>query len=185
MRFLESPWPILIVGLVLETLLAIALFQTRKGNLLWPIGAVALLVLAGVLIERNTITDTKRVRQTLEAVAAGLKANKADLVYACIVSGPDGGAARGKTDWALGIAEFHEFSIRNLDVTFNYRTSPPTAEADFVVVVRGKAHGSDYADVGEITRPVRLKIQLRKQSGRWLIYGEPKHDVQELGGQLK
>jgi hypothetical protein len=185
MLFLETPWPFLIVGLVLEMTLAIALFQTRNSKLLWAMGGVALLVLVGVLIERNTITDTKRVRQTLETVAAGLKANKAEAVYACIVPGPDGGAARGKTDWALGIAEFHEFSIRSLDVTFNYRTSPPTADANFVVVVRGKAKGSDYGDVGEITRPVKLEIKLRRSSGRWLIYGEPRHDVHELGGGLQ
>ncbi len=182
---LESPWPILIVGLVLETLLAIALFQTRRGKLLWAMGGVALLVLVGVLIEHNTITDTKRVRQTLEEVAAGLKANKAELVYACIVPGPDGGAARGKTDWALGIAEFHEFSIRNLDVTFNYQTSPPTAQAKFTVTVRGKARGGDYLGAGEITQFVRIEIELRKQSGRWLVCGNPKHDVRELGGQLQ
>ena len=32
MFFLESPWPILIVGLVAETLLAVALFRTGKGK---------------------------------------------------------------------------------------------------------------------------------------------------------
>jgi hypothetical protein len=185
MLFLESPWPILIVGLVLETLLAVALFQTRKGKLLWAMGGVAVLVLIGVLIERNTITDTKLVRQTLESVAAGLRANNREAVYACIVPGPDGGVARGRTDWALGFAEFHEFSIRNLDVTFNYHTSPPTADADFVVIVRGTGHGSNYVDLGEITRPVRLQISLRKTSGRWLIYGNPRHDVHELGGELR
>ena len=183
--FLESPWPILIVGLVLETLLAVVLFQTRNSKVLWAMGGAALLVLAGVLIERKTITDTKRVRQTLEAVAAALQANKEESAYACTVSGPDGDAARGKIHWALGIVDFHEFSIRNLEVTFNNQTSPPTAEANFVVIVRGKARGREYLDVGEITRPVKLEIRLRKSSGRWLVYGEPKHDVHELGGQLQ
>jgi hypothetical protein len=185
MLFLESPWPILIVGLVLETMLAIALFQTRNGKLLWVMGGVALLLLVGLFIERNTITDTKRVRQTLEVVAAGLKANKAEQVYACIVPGPDGNLARGKTDWALGIAVFNEVSVRNLDVTFNHQTSPPTATAEFTVVVNGKLRAGDFADVGETTRPVRIRVDLQKQSGRWLIYGEPKHDVQELGGKLQ
>jgi hypothetical protein len=185
MLFLESPWPILIVGLVLELLLVIALFQTRNGKLLWAIGGVAVLVLAGLLVERYTVTDTKRVRQTLESVAAALKANSEEAGYACTVPGPDGDAARGKIHWALGIAEFHEFSIRNLEVNFNYHTSPPTAVASFTVIVRGKGRGGEVADIGEITRPVALKIELRKSSGRWLIYGEPKHDVRELGGDLK
>ncbi len=184
MFFLESPWPILIVGLVLELPLVIALFQTRKGKLLWAIGGVALLVLAGLLVERYTVTDTKLVRKTLEAVATGLKANSKEKVYDCIVTGPDGDPARKRTDDAFSIAEFFEISIRNLDVTINYRASPPTAEAEFTVVVHGRLRAGEMRDLGDVTRPVRIKVELRKQSGRWLIYGDPKHDVQELGGKL-
>ena len=73
---LESPWPILIIGLVFETVLAIALFRMGRGIVLALMGGVALLVLLGVLIERFTVTDTKLIRQTLEAAAAGLQANK-------------------------------------------------------------------------------------------------------------
>lgn len=174
MLFLESPWPFLIVGLVAETLLAVALFRTGKGKLLWAMGGVAVLVLLGWLIEQNTVTDTKRIQQTLEEAAAGLVANNADRVKACIVPGPDGAPARSKTDWAFGVALFREVSIRNLEVKFNYRASPPTAETTFMVFVRGKARGSEYADLGEIAEPRRLDVQLRKQFGRWLIYGEPK-----------
>jgi hypothetical protein len=184
MLFLESPWPILIVGLVVELLLVIALFQTRKGKLLWAIGGVAVLVLAGLLVERYTITDSKLVRKTLDSVAAGLVANSKEKVYDCIVPGPDGGAARGKTDEAFRIAEFYSVSIRNFDVKINYNTSPPTAVAEFTVVVHGKLHLGEMADIGDVTRPVRIKVQLRKQSGRWLIYGDPKHDAREVGGEL-
>src|SRR5664279_5008786 len=74
---LESPWPILIVGLVFEAVLAIALFRTGRGVILGLMGGVALLVLLGVLVERWTVTDTKRIRQTLGAAAAGLQANSA------------------------------------------------------------------------------------------------------------
>ena len=76
----ESPWPLLIVGLVLEAVLAIVLFRTGRGAVLWAMGGVALLVLLGVLIEQWTVTDTKRIRQTLEAAAAGLQANDAQRV---------------------------------------------------------------------------------------------------------
>lgn len=94
MFFLESPWPILIVGLVAEALLAVALFRTGRGKLLWPIGGVALLVLLGLVAERYTVTDTKLVRQTLDAAAAGLVANDKDRVKACIVPDPDGDPTR-------------------------------------------------------------------------------------------
>lgn len=174
---LESPWPILIVGLVIETVLAIALFRTGRGLVLVLMGGVALLVLLGVLIERWTLTDTKRIRQTLETAAAGLQANNARQVETCIVPGPDGDAARAKVGWALSVAEFRELTIRNLEVKFNYQTSPPAAETTFTVWACGKDHGGTLPD--EITRPVAMKVKLRKESGRWLVFGEPWHDVRE------
>jgi hypothetical protein len=168
MLFLESPWPILVVGLVLETVLAIALFQTRKGKLLWAMGGVAVLILAGVLVERYTVTDTKRVRQTLEAAAAGLVANSRERVEACVVPGPDGNAVREQIRFVLGQGEFHEVSIRNLEVDFNYRTSPFTAEARFTAFVSGRTRGGEIDFAG--SRPYRVTVRLRRESGRWLVY---------------
>ena len=74
-------------------------------------------------------------------------------------------------------ARFLELAIRNLDVKFNYRTSPPTAETTFTVWVRGNDRSGMFP--GEISRPVAMEVQLRKESGRWLVFGEPKHDVHE------
>jgi hypothetical protein len=138
---------------------------------------VALLVLLGVLVERATTTDTKRVRQTLEQAAAGPVANNAAQVDPYIVPGPDGNGAREKTRWALNQGEFHAITINNLDVKFNYQTSPPTAETSFTVFVRGKIRGGLVED--ELSRPVSMEVKLRKESGRWLIYGEPQHDVHD------
>ena len=85
---------------------------------------------------------------------------------------------RGKlVVWALSRAEFLELTIRNLEVKFNYQTSPPTAETTFTVWVRGKDRSGTFP--GEISRPVAMEVKLRKESGRWLVFGEPKHDVRE------
>ncbi len=177
MFFLESPWPILIVGLVAEALLAVALFRTGRGKLLWPIGGVALLVLLGLVAERYTVTDTKLVRQTLDAAAAGLVANDKDRVKACIVPDPDGDPTRAATDEAFRYpVVFRRISISDLDVKFNDRTSPPTADATFMVYVTVRVRGPDSTEIGEITKPVNMKIKLRKHSGRWLVYGQPVHN---------
>jgi hypothetical protein len=176
MIFLESPWPVLIVGLALEMVLAIVLFTTRRGVVLGAMAGVALLVALGVLIESWVVTDTKLIRQTLEAAAAGLQANNAQRVEACIVPDADGDVARRKVTWALSCAEFQELTLRNLDVKFNYQTSPPTAETTFTVWVRGRDRSGV---VGELYRPVAMEVKLRKEAGRWLVYGEPKHNVRE------
>jgi hypothetical protein len=177
MLFLESPWPILILGLVLEMVLAIALFRTGRGVVLGAMAGVALLVLLGLAVEHWTLTDTKRIRQTLEAAAAGLRAGNARQVDASIVPDADGEVARQLVVWALSRAEFLELTIRNLEVKFNRRTSPPTADTTFTVWVRGTDRSGMYP--GEISRPVAMEVQLRKESDRWLIFGEPKHDVRE------
>ena len=49
----------------------------------------------------------------------------------------DGNVVREKVGWALSVAKFLELTIRNLDVKFDYHTSPPTAETTFTVFVRG------------------------------------------------
>jgi hypothetical protein len=175
---LESPWPILIVGLVLETVLAIALFRSGRGMLLWAMGGVALLVLLGVLIERSTVTDTKRIRLTLETAASGLQANDPQQVEACIVPDADGDVARKRTRQALSSAVFLELTIRNLEVKFNPQTSPPTAETTFTVWVRGTDRSGMYP--GEISQPVTMNVKLRKESGRWLVFDDPKYEAQQL-----
>lgn len=177
MLFLESPWPILIVGLIFEMVLAIALFRTGRGTVLGAMAGVALLVLLGVLIANWTITDTKLIRQTLEAAAAGLQANNATQVNACIVPDTDGNAAREKVRWALSRAEFMELSIRNLEVKFNHHTSPPTAETTFTIFVRGKDRSGTFP--GDISHPVAMVVKLRKELGHWLVFDNPQHDVRE------
>jgi hypothetical protein len=177
MIFLESPWPILILGLAVEAILAIALFRTGRSVLLAAMAGVAMLVLLGVLVERWTVTDTKRIGQTLEAAAAGLVAGKQENVAPWIVPDADGNPAREKVGWALSVAQFQEISIRNLEVKLNYHTSPPTADSTFTAWVRGRDRHDVYP--GEISRPVAMEVKLRKEAGRWLIFGTPKHDVRE------
>lgn len=79
--------------------------------------------------------------------------------------------------WALSRAKFLELNVGNLEVKLNYRTSPPTAETTFTAWVRGTDRSGTLP--GEISRPVAMEVTLRKESGRWLIFGEPKHDVRE------
>ncbi len=77
----------------------------------------------------------------------------------------------------MGQAEFLELTVRNLEVKFNYQTSPPTAETTFTVWVRGKDRSGMYP--ARCPSAVPMVVKLRKESGRWLIFGEPKHELRE------
>ena len=89
----------------------------------------------------------------------------------------DGTCRRDLTVWALSQAEFMDLTVRNLEVKINYQTSPPTAETTFTVWVRGKDRSGIFP--GEIARPVAMKVKLRKESGRWLVFDTPPHDFHE------
>ncbi len=73
--FLESPMPVIFVGIFLESVLGIILFTTRRGLLVAPMAAVLLLVFGGVWLERAYVTETERVEATLDEIAAALKTN--------------------------------------------------------------------------------------------------------------
>ncbi len=177
MLFLESPWPVLVLGLVAEAVLAILLIRTGRAVLLWSMGGVAIFVLAAVFIERSTVTDRKLIVQTLEGVASALASNDIKRVDTFISPSSDGEAARKKARWALSVVEFIDFTIRNLDLTFNDLGKQRTAKTTFTVIVHGKARSNDFP--GEITRFVAMEVELRKENNRWLIVHEPKHSERE------
>ena len=58
---IEDPTPILVVGILIEAVLAIALLRTGRGVLLWAMLAVAGLTGLGLLLERWVVTERERV----------------------------------------------------------------------------------------------------------------------------
>jgi hypothetical protein len=74
MIFLESPWPILLIGIAAEAVLAILLLRTGQGKWLLAMLGAGLVVLLGLLVERLVVTDGKLVQQTLDAAVAAVEA---------------------------------------------------------------------------------------------------------------
>ena len=168
MIFLESPWPILFLGIVAEAILLLVLFRTGRGVLLWAIGGVALVVLLGVVIERHVVTDKKLVAQTLDEVCAGLEAGDLNRVLAQISKDPRAAPTREAVRDVLAGFEVIRLSIRGLDFdNVNRTTSPPTASVTFMVIATGRSRHVDM--MGEGTRPGQLRVRLQRESGRWLI----------------
>jgi hypothetical protein len=163
--FFESPMPVIFLGIVIEAVLGIALFTTRRGVLLLPMAVVVLLVLGGVWLERVIVTETERVEATLDDVADALKANDLSKLYTYI--SPAARYTRDRAAWALGYIEVTDAKIRNLAVTINRLTSPATAEAKFdgIIFFRGKR-----VEVGGRDRyPARFTVQLELDGDRWLV----------------
>ena len=75
MIFVESPWPILFIGIAIEAVLALLLLRTGLGKYLIAMIGVAVVVAAGLVVEHFVITDRKAVAQTLDAAVAAVRTN--------------------------------------------------------------------------------------------------------------
>jgi uncharacterized membrane protein YeaQ/YmgE (transglycosylase-associated protein family) len=110
--FLESPWPWITIGILLEGALALALFVTRRGVLLYAMIGVLLAVVAGVLFERWVITERKRVIMTIEEGVEGLKSNSEARMDAVV--SPTAEQTRRQIQTGLGMVHVTDVSLHNL-----------------------------------------------------------------------
>lgn len=173
MFLFESPWPILCLGVAVEVVLAIALVRTGRGVLLGAMVGVALLTLAGLGVERWVVTDRKLVKQAVYGLADAVQAN--DLKRALTFIAPSAKETQQEARGVQRDVEVVELTLHNLDVVVNREASPRTAQATFTVVVTGKGKGR-YAEFGEQTHVVKVTLQLRLESGRWLVTD---HDINQ------
>ena len=164
MVFLESPWPIITVGIVLEAILGVLLFTTRRGVLLVAVVGVLALVGLGVLVERLVVTERERVEMTLDEGIAALKSNNLKRVYAVLAPSAEG--VRRQVQMGYALVTITDVSLHNIEIELNDLTSPPTAEAKFDVVVyfRGKS-----SMITHDRWPGKFTLHFEKQGERWLV----------------
>ena len=164
--FLESPWPILFIGIAVEAILAIVLLQTRLGRVLWAVIGVAAFVLLGLLVEWLVVTEQEAIEHTLDEAVAAVEANDLDRVLACI--SPRAAKPRSEARWILGRADMKRARINGLEIKINRLTNPPTATAKF------QAIGAARDRLGEIPYQgfaQNVTVDLRKEGDRWLVTG--------------
>jgi hypothetical protein len=162
--FLESPWPILVVGIAVEAVLAMVLLRTGQGRMLWAMIGVAAFVLLGLVVERFVVTDREAVGDTLDTAAAAVETNNLDRLLDCV--SPRAEKTRKDSRYVLGLLEFNKARICNLEVTVNRLTSPPTAKAKFQAIGQGHDRHGEIPYQG-FARWVT--VTMRKEGDRWLI----------------
>jgi len=172
MIFLESPWPILFIGIAVEAVLAVMLLRSGRGYLLWIMIGVAALVAAALLVERFVVTDRKSVEQTLYAAVAAAEANDLNGLLDCI--SPTAEPTRADARWMLNRVEVSSAYVRNLQITINRLMNPPTTQVRFQAVGQGRDRRGEFP-YGTFSRAVT--VQLHLEGTRWLVTG---YDVEGL-----
>lgn len=162
--FLESPWPILFLGIAVEAVLGMLLFQSGRGRLLWAMIGVGLLVVGGLVVERLVVTPREEVEQTLDKAVAAVNRHDLDSLLDCI--SPSAKEPRTLSRWVFQSFEIEDGHINDVQIDVNRLTSPPTASAKFMAVGRGKDRKGEIP-YQNFAQPVSIKLQL--QGGRWLV----------------
>jgi hypothetical protein len=162
--FVESPWPILFIGIAVEAVLAFLLLQTGRGKFLIAMIGVAAFVGIGLIVEHFVMTDRKAVTQTLDAAVAAVRKNDLNGALDCI--SPSAQEPREKTCWVFGLVDFQEAHISDLEIKVNGLTSPPSAEVKLLAVGRGRDRKGEWPYQGFAQR---VTLTLRLEGGRWLV----------------
>ena len=168
----ENPVPIIFIGIVAEAVLGVVLLQTGRGVLLLAMLGVLLLVLGGVALEWLVVTEVERVEASLDGVAAALEANDSNAVVSYI--SPAASGTRSRAQWALSEYEVTDTTIRNLEISVNRLTSPPTAEARFDGVISLAARKGAMLPYNNY--PAQFTVKFRLEGDRWLITGHSEGD---------
>lgn len=83
--------------------------------------------------------------------------------------------SRREARWILDRVQVSDAYIRQLEITINRLTSPPTARAKFVAVGKGTDRKGEFPYETFMRRVV---VDLRLEDGRWLATGYDVEDFQ-------
>jgi hypothetical protein len=172
--FLDSLWPYVTIGILLEGALALSLFVTRRGVLLYAMIGVLLAVAAGVLFERWVITERKRVMMTIDEGVEGLKSNSEARMDALVF--PTAQQIREHIHAGLGMVRVTDVSLHNIEIEIKDHTSPPTAKVQFDAVIYFEGR---KPILGPDRWAGHLVLHLQRSPDRWLfvdpVEGSPIH----------
>jgi hypothetical protein len=165
MTFLfESPWPILLIGIIVEAAMALTLLRTGQGKWMWAMAGVGVLMVGGLLAEHFVVTDRKLITQTLDRATAAVRTNDSAGLLDCI--SPDAQKIRSDSRRLFARFVFRNAHIYGLDIKINRHTSPPSSRVHFL------AFGEAEDRQGMI--PYRgysrgVDVDLQWEHDRWLV----------------
>jgi hypothetical protein len=160
----EDPTALVAAGVLIEALLVVALVKSGRGVLFAVMAAVLVVVLAGVLFERSVVTPREEVEATLEDARRAVERNDVESVLSHV--DPAASALRGAVRQWLPRIQVQEAAIRDLRITVNEHTNPPTATAEFIGRVNGNFHETGY-DHTTVLR--HFTVDFHKQGDHWLM----------------
>ena len=163
----EDPTTLIVAGVLIEGLLAVAFVNTRQVKVALVMAGVLALLLAGLAVEQLVVTDYERIEAALDGTARSLRANDIPGVLSHI--DPQAAGMRQSAESHLHRARISDAKVKDLHVQFHRLTSPPTAEAEFIGNIKGSFQMGIDTGEGMVIR--RFRIQFVRRGNDWLMTG--------------
>jgi hypothetical protein len=163
----EQPLVIVIVGVLLILGLGAAWSSTGRRELLYAVGVAGMLMIAGLIVERFTVTDREAIEATLQEIARDVQSNNHRAVLSHVYSGAP--ELKQKAEAELPNYRFTECRVTKIHtVDVDDSAEPRSAIIEFNVIASGsfKAEGFDVTDT--VPRWVRLHM-VREKDGAWSV----------------
>jgi hypothetical protein len=162
--FTEDSTPVLVLGIITEAMLLLALVKTSRLGLLYAIAGVGIVVGAIVVIEKNTVTDTKLIRGVLDSAAAAVERN--DVAAVLDLISPGSQTMRQEVAAQVPQFEIRSAYIRGLEIKINRFNNPLSATAEFFGHIEGRQRRGMLPQDHYVAR---IKVTLIRDKDRWLM----------------
>lgn len=135
--FIEDPSPLLYLTIVVQLVLLAALIHTRRVLVIGIMAAVLALLGGVYLIDYLVVTDREEVEAALDEIIVAVADNDQARVLKAIA--PDASKLQGQATALMKIVKVESIGIvSGPQIVVNQLMSPPSATAEFSVMVRGK-----------------------------------------------
>ena len=162
--FLESPVSVGVIGGVLVLIAMFAWINSGSKPALYVAIILLLLTAVSVIISINVKTDREQIQNVLTSVAEAVEENDLEQVLTFVHPHAVEGVMRAKTE--LPSYKFTEARITGVkSIRVDKRTRPPSAVAEFHVVVSLTGQGNQFNSIRRFVRCFFLN-----SDGRWLVH---------------
>ena len=163
----DNPIPLFTLGLIAQLILAVILWQTGRGWVLFVMIALGIANVAALIAEIVIVSPTEELADTLDEIAVALTTNKPENVLAFIA--PEATILRADATLQLKRVQINEAAVAgDLIVTLDPPADPakPTATTSFNGRIKAKFL-KDSSPYDQIVQ--RFKVYFRKENGKWLV----------------
>jgi hypothetical protein len=163
----DNPMPLFILGMMVQLVLGIALWQTGRGWIAIVMGVLGVGSLLALAYEIVHVSPTEEIADTLDGIADLLELNDLNKTLECIA--PDATRVRSEASLQLRRVKIEEAVMAgDLRVTFDPPADPARPEA--IATFNGRLKAQFLKDSSPYSQIVqRFRVWFRKQDGKWLV----------------